>query len=91
MCNEDLGLLVVTDQESGNRLHPLANIRQARRPLVIYAILKQSTLTTGRTVLLSGGPNQYKLTVFFVFRVLVLDCRVLSLRLLPAEQLNHRD
>jgi hypothetical protein len=34
MCNVDLGLLVVTDQESGNRPHPLANIRRARRPLV---------------------------------------------------------
>jgi hypothetical protein len=34
MCNIDLGLLVVTDQESGNRPHPLANIRRARRPLV---------------------------------------------------------
>jgi hypothetical protein len=30
MCNVDLGLLVVTDQESGNRPHPLANIRWAR-------------------------------------------------------------
>jgi hypothetical protein len=31
MCNVDLGLLVITDQESGNRPHPLANIRQTRR------------------------------------------------------------
>jgi hypothetical protein len=30
--NVDLGLLVVTDQESGNRHHPLANIRRTRRP-----------------------------------------------------------
>jgi hypothetical protein len=30
MCNVDLGLLVVTDQESGNRPHPLANIRRKR-------------------------------------------------------------
>jgi hypothetical protein len=29
----DLSLLVVTDQESGNRPRPLANIRRARRPL----------------------------------------------------------
>jgi hypothetical protein len=29
--------------------------------------------------------------VFSVFRVLVCDHRVLSLRLHPAEQLNHRD
>jgi hypothetical protein len=35
MCNVDLGHLVVTDQESGNRPHPLANIRRTRRPLVI--------------------------------------------------------
>jgi hypothetical protein len=35
MCNVDLGLLVITDQESGNRPHPLANIRRTRRPLVI--------------------------------------------------------
>jgi hypothetical protein len=34
MCNVDLGLLVVIDQESGNRPHPLANIRRTRRPLV---------------------------------------------------------
>jgi hypothetical protein len=30
MCNVDLGLLAVTNQESGNRPHPLANIRQTR-------------------------------------------------------------
>jgi hypothetical protein len=41
--------------------------------LVPYAILKQSTPTTGCRVLLSGGPNQYKLAVFSVFRVLVHD------------------
>jgi hypothetical protein len=29
--------------------------------------------------------------VFSVFRVLLYDLRVLSLRLLPAEQLNHKD
>jgi hypothetical protein len=34
MCNVDLGLLVVTDQESGNRPHPPANIRRMRRPIV---------------------------------------------------------
>jgi hypothetical protein len=34
MCKVDLGLLVVIDQESGNRPHLLANIRRARRPLV---------------------------------------------------------
>jgi hypothetical protein len=31
MCNVDLGLLVVTNQESGNRPHLLANIRQTRQ------------------------------------------------------------
>jgi hypothetical protein len=71
MCNIDLGLLVVTDQESGNQPHPLANIRLTRRPLYQYTILKQSTPTTGCRVLLSGGPNQYKLVVFSVFCVLV--------------------
>jgi hypothetical protein len=30
MCNVDLGLLVVTDQEYGNRPHLLANIRRPR-------------------------------------------------------------
>jgi hypothetical protein len=35
MGNVDLGLLVITDQEFGNRPHQLANIRRARRPLVI--------------------------------------------------------
>jgi hypothetical protein len=34
MCNVDLGLLVVTDQKSGNRPCLLANIRWMRRPLV---------------------------------------------------------
>jgi hypothetical protein len=34
MCNVDLGLLVVTDLESGNRPRPLANIRRMRQPLV---------------------------------------------------------
>jgi hypothetical protein len=57
-CNQlDLGVLVVTDQESGNRPCPLANIRRASRPLYNHAILKQSTPTTGLRVLLSGGPN----------------------------------
>jgi hypothetical protein len=56
-----------------------------------YAILKQPTPTTGRRVLFSGGPNQYKLIVFSVFRVLVCDLRVLSLRFHLTEQLNHRD
>jgi hypothetical protein len=56
-----------------------------------HAILKQSTPTTGRRVLLFGGPNQYKLVVFSVFRVLVCDLRVLSLRFHLVEQLNHRD
>jgi hypothetical protein len=56
-----------------------------------HAIFKQSTPTTGRRVLLSGGPNQYKLAVFSAFRVLVCGLRVLSLRFHPAEQLNHWD
>jgi hypothetical protein len=34
MCNVDLGLLVITDQEFGNRPHLLANIRRMRRPLI---------------------------------------------------------
>jgi hypothetical protein len=34
MCKVDLDLVVITGQEFGNRLHPLANIRRARRPLV---------------------------------------------------------
>jgi hypothetical protein len=34
LCNVDLGLLAVTNQESGNRPHLLANIRRTRRPLV---------------------------------------------------------
>jgi hypothetical protein len=34
MCNVDLGLLVVTDQESGNRPHPLAYIRRTKRSLM---------------------------------------------------------
>jgi hypothetical protein len=51
-------------------------------------MLKQSTPTTGRMVLLFGGPNQYKLVVFSMFRVLVRNLRVLSLRFHLTEQLN---
>jgi hypothetical protein len=91
MCNVDLGLMVVTDQESENRPHPLANIRRARRPLYLYIILKQSAPTTGRRVLLSRASNQYKLVVFSGFRVLLCNLRVLSLRFHPAEQLNQWD
>jgi hypothetical protein len=57
MCNIDLGLLVITIQESGNRPHPLDNIRRMRRPLVTYSIPKKSTPTTGRRVLPFGGRN----------------------------------
>jgi hypothetical protein len=88
-CNIDLGLQVITDQESGNRPHPLTNIRRARRPLYNQTIFKQSTPTTGSRVLLSGGPKQYKLVVSSVFRVLVRNLRVLNLRFNLAEQLNH--
>jgi hypothetical protein len=56
-----------------------------------YTILKQSTPTTGHRVLLSGGSNHFKLNVFSMFRVLMCDLRVLSLRFLPAEQLNRRN
>jgi hypothetical protein len=52
-CNLDLGLQVVSDQESGNQPHPLANIRRARRTLYYCVILKQSTPTTEHRVLLS--------------------------------------
>jgi hypothetical protein len=44
MCNIDLGLLVVTDQESGNRPHPLAHIRRARRTL--YSIRNPHAIQT---------------------------------------------
>jgi hypothetical protein len=84
------------DQESRNRPDLLANIRRTRRSLVYLnlktnPILKQSTPTTRRRVLLFGGPNQYKLAVLSVFRVLMCDLRVLSLRLLTTEQLHHWD
>jgi hypothetical protein len=47
------------------------------------AIPSNTNRRTGRRVLLSGGQNQYKLVVFSVFRALVCDLRVLSLRLHP--------
>jgi hypothetical protein len=56
-CNLDLGILVITSQESGKRPCPLANIRQTRQPLYHHVILEQSTPTTGRRVLLSEGPS----------------------------------
>jgi hypothetical protein len=43
MCNVDLGLLAVTDQESGNRPRPLANIRRTRRSLVYIQSIPQSS------------------------------------------------
>jgi hypothetical protein len=60
MYNVDIGLLVVTDQEFGNRPLPLANIRRTRQPLVYPInpeILINTNQRTGRRVLLSGGPN----------------------------------
>jgi hypothetical protein len=92
MCNIDLDLLVVTDQESGNRPHPLANIRWMRRPLVQHTQSPSNTnRRTGRSVLLSRGPNRYKLVMFSVFHLLVRNLRVLSIRFHLAEQLNHMD
>jgi hypothetical protein len=44
---------------------------------------------TGRRVLLSGGLNQYKLTVSFVFCVFLHNLRVPRPRFHPAEQINH--
>ena len=38
----------------------------------------------------TGGLNQYKLAVFSVFRVLLHNLRVLSLRFHLTEQINHR-
>jgi hypothetical protein len=67
MCNVYLGLLVVTDQESGNRPHPLANIKRTRRPLVQSGNPISSNLHQQLDV--SGCPNQYKLIVFSMFRV----------------------
>jgi hypothetical protein len=65
MRNVELGLLVVTDQESRNQPRPLANIRQSRRPFcTIRPILQPPSNTnrrTARRVLLSGGPNQFTL------------------------------
>jgi hypothetical protein len=91
MCNVDLVLLVVTDHESGNRPHPLANVRRARRPLYHTQSPSNTNRRTGRRVLLSRGLNQYKLVVFSAFRVLVCDLQVLSLKFHPAKQLNHWD
>jgi hypothetical protein len=53
--------------------------------------LSNTNRQTGCRVLLSRGPNQYKLAVFSMLCVLVYDLRVLSLRLHPTEQLNHTD
>jgi hypothetical protein len=95
MCNVDLGLLVATDQESRNRPHPLANIRRMRRPLVTYAIPKQSTPTTGRRVLLSGGPNQHKIALSLCLVAISVCYTSITIAFLapdlPAEQLNHMD
>jgi hypothetical protein len=43
MCNVDLGLLIVIDQESRNRPHLLANIRRTRRPLCTIQPIPQSS------------------------------------------------
>jgi hypothetical protein len=86
MCNVDLGLLVVTEQEFGNRPHLLAYIRRTKQPLYSYAILKQSTPTIGRRVLLSGGLNQYKLIVFSVFRYSCATFEFLALDSSPPDK-----
>jgi hypothetical protein len=98
MCNVDLGLLVVTDQEPGNRPHALANIRRSRRPLVYPinpAILSNTNRRTGHTVLLSGCPNQYKIALSLCLIVISMCYASITIALLapdlPAEQLNHRD
>jgi hypothetical protein len=50
MCNVDLGLLDVTDQESGNRPHPLANIRWTRQsPCNIISTNPQAIYTDNWT------------------------------------------
>jgi hypothetical protein len=49
MCNIDLGLLVVTDQESGNQPHPSANIRRTRRPLYFTSTNPQAIYIDNRT------------------------------------------
>jgi hypothetical protein len=49
MCNVDLGLLVVTGQESGNRPHPPANIRRTRRPLYLTSTNPQGIYTDNWT------------------------------------------
>jgi hypothetical protein len=92
MCNIDLGLLVVTDQESRNRPHPLANIRWARRPLV-HSRNPQAIQTEELDVGFYSPQARIsiKLMVFSVSCVLVCDRRVLSLRFCPTEQLNHED
>jgi hypothetical protein len=87
----DLDILVITDQEYGNRPHLLANIRRTRRPLYNAQSPRNTNWRTRCRVLLSRGPNQYKLVVFSVFRVLMCDLRVLSLRFHPTKQLNHWD
>jgi hypothetical protein len=95
MCNVDLGLLVITDQESGNRPHPLANIRRMRQPLVTCAILKQSTPITRRRVLLSEGPNQYKIALSLCLIVIFVCYTSITIAFLApdllTEQLNHSD
>jgi hypothetical protein len=87
-----IGLRVVTDQESGNRPRPLANIRLGEAT-PCNNMQSSSNLHNQLDLgfLLSGDPNQYKLAVFFVFRMLVRNPRVLSLRFHLVEQLNHRD
>jgi hypothetical protein len=58
MCNVDLGLLVITDQESRSLPHPLSNIRRTRRSLVPIT-QSSSNLHQQLNVgfLLSRGPN----------------------------------
>jgi hypothetical protein len=90
MCNVDLGLLVVTDQESGNRPQPLANIRRMRRPLV-RSRNPQAIQTEQLDVGFYSPEARISINscVFSVFRVLMCDLRVLGLRFHPIEQLNH--
>jgi hypothetical protein len=93
MCNVDLGLLVVTDQESGNRPHPLANIRGD--PLcTIQPISQSSTTQTEELDIGSYSPKARTSINSLCSLCSAYSCATfvfLALDFTPTEQLNHRD
>jgi hypothetical protein len=95
-CSQlDLGLLVINDQESGNRPHALENIRWARRPL--YHTQYSSNLHQQLDVGSYSAESQTSIKSSCPLCPAVISVCYASITIvflapdLRTEQLNHRD